>query len=82
MFGLPVESFVCLSRQTGRTDRIGVRSVGVHSRLTDDVSHSSFYSARVLRLLLVERIKHGTATGRSLSCAKRGHLEQSLPHAL
>src|SRR5436189_2433210 len=32
MFGLPLESFVCLSRQTGRT---GGCSVGVHSRLTE-----------------------------------------------
>jgi hypothetical protein len=35
-----------------------------------DMAHSAFRSARVLRLLLGERIKHGTATGRSLSCAE------------
>ena len=35
-----------------------------------DVAHSSFRSARVSRLLLGERIKHWTATGRSLSCTE------------
>src|SRR5260370_38012639 len=46
------------------------------------VAHSAVRSARVLRPLLVERIKHGAATSWSLSYAQGGHLEQSLPHAL